>query len=106
MLVLCAETTKAVAQRRAEERLSAALRAGRLGIHDFDPRTGVIEWDAAAARLWGLPAGEVATYEMFVAGLHPDDVPRVEALVTRALDPAGEGRYEAEYRVIDRTDGS
>ncbi|MGZ8995962.1 MAG: PAS domain S-box protein, partial [Rhodospirillales bacterium] len=106
VLVLCAETTQAVAQQRAEERLSAALRAGRLGIHHFDPRSGVIEWDAAAARIWGVPADEVVTYEMFVASLHPDDVPHVEALVTRALDPAGEGRYEAEYRVIDRTDGS
>lgn len=106
VLLLCAETTQAVAQRRAEERLAAALRAGRLGIHDFDPRSGVIQWDAAAARLWGIPPDEVATYEMFVEGLHPDDVPRVEALVTRALDPAGEGRYEAEYRAIDRTDGT
>lgn len=106
VLVLCTETTPAVAQRRVEERLAAALRGGRLGIHDFDPRTGVIQWDATAARLWGMAPDEVATYEKFVAGLHPDDVARVEALVTRALDPAGPGRYEAEYRVIDRTDGT
>lgn len=106
VLLLCVETTATAAHRRVEERLAAALRAGRLGAHDFDPRTGVIQWDAAAARLWGMAPDEVATYEKFAAGLHPDDLPRVEALVQRALDPAGPGRYEAEYRVIDRSDGT
>ncbi len=105
VLLLCPETTAMVAHRRTREQLAAALRGGRLGIHDFDPRTGVIQWDAAAARLWGMPPDEVATYEKFAAGVHPDDLPRVETLVTRALDPAGPGRYEAEYRVIDRSDG-
>lgn len=106
VLLLCLDTTAAVAQREVEERLASALRAGRLGTHDFDPRTGVIHWDATAARLWGMAPDEVATYEKFVARLHPADVPRVEALVRKALDPAGPGRYEAEYRVIDRIDGS
>jgi PAS domain S-box-containing protein len=106
VLLLCAETGAATVHRRTEERLAAALRGGRLGIHDFDPRTGVIQWDAAAARLWGMPPDEIATYEKFAASLHPEDLPRVEALVRRALDPAGPGRYEAEYRVIDRTDGA
>jgi PAS domain S-box-containing protein len=106
VLLLCPEATVTVAHRRTQERLAAALRGGRLGVHDFDPRTGVIQWDAAAARLWGMPPDETATYEKFAARLHPDDLPRVEALVTRALDPSGPGRYEAEYRVVDRTDGA
>ena len=84
ILALCTETAQALAQRRTEERLAAALRGGRLGIHDFDPRTGLIQWDATAAALWGIPSDRPVTYEEFAAGLHPDDLPRVEALVTRA----------------------
>ena len=40
-----------------------------------------------------------------MAGLHPDDRALTQAAVDKALDPSGDGRYCAEFRVISREDG-
>lgn len=93
------------ALRESAERLALALRAGKLGVHDYDPRTGLIKWDAAVRSLWGVSGDEPITFAAFAAGVHPDDLPTVQAAMDKALDPDGDGRYEAEFRVISRADG-
>jgi PAS domain S-box-containing protein len=90
----------------SQARLADALRAGGLGIHDFDPRSGRIIWDTASRALWGIPEGEEVTYDTFVAGVHPDDLAAVDRAVSEALDPSGPGRYEATYRVRNRQTGA
>ena len=90
----------------SEERLAAALRAGKLGVYDYDPRTRRIKWDHTMYRLWGVPEGEPVTYETFEAGVHPEDVTAVRAAVEGCFDPGGTRRYECEYRVINRADGA
>jgi PAS domain S-box-containing protein len=97
------EAKRKLAESKA--RFAAALRAGNLGAFDYDPRTGLIEWDETANRLWGFEEGQPVTYEIFEAGLHPDDKARVRAAIAEALNPAGSRRYECEYRVISRADG-
>lgn len=103
----CEEVTERVALERAnarlQTRLAAALRAGRLGVHEFHPDTGQIIWDETVRSIWGLTFDEPVSYEKFIAGVHPDDLPGVEAAVAAALDPAGTGRYEAIFRVLERT---
>jgi PAS domain S-box-containing protein len=91
--------------RASERRLSIAKAAAGLGIHDYDVTTGLIEWDERTRELWGAHAAEAITYETFKAGVHPDDLLSVQNAVDQALDPAGDGAYYAEYRVIHRTDG-
>ncbi len=87
------------------ERLRLAKEAAELGIHDYNVTTGAIGWDARVREIWGVGADETVTMEMFLAGLHPEDVgPTLEA-VDRAIDPDGDGVYLAEYRVFSRTDG-
>jgi PAS domain S-box-containing protein len=93
------------ALRRSEQRLQLAREAARLGIHDFDVRSGSIEWDDRIRALWGMTPDEPITYEKFLDGIHPDDREQVQSAAQRALDPAGDGRYRAEYRVINRTTG-
>ena len=93
------------ALRDSQERLAAALRAGNLGVHDYDPRTGLIKWDREVYRLWGVPEDEEVTYETFETGVHPKDLDAVKTAVASALDPAGTHRLECEYRVINRADG-
>jgi PAS domain S-box-containing protein len=95
-----------IALRDREERLSAALRAGKLGAYDYDPRTGAIEWDETANRLWGLPEGQPVTYELFEAGVHPSDVPSVREAIAASLDPSGTHEYRCEYRVINKSSGA
>lgn len=92
------------ALRESEDRLSAALRAGSLGVHDFDPQTGVVKWDRAVHDLWGVPENEQITYDVFMQGVHPDDRSTVQAAVEAALDPDGAGEYNATFRVINAQD--
>jgi PAS domain S-box-containing protein len=89
----------------ATHRLTVATEAARLGIHDYDVVSGVIWWDARVRDLWGVGPDEPITYETFMAGLHPDDRAATQAAVDGALDPHGDGRYLAQYRVLHRRDG-
>ncbi|MBL8214002.1 MAG: PAS domain S-box protein [Bryobacterales bacterium] len=88
----------------SEERLSLAKLAAGLGIHDFRPITGEIDWDQRTRELWGLTPDEPVTFQIFAGAIHPDDWPHTEAAIARAMDPAGDGRYYAVYRVIHRID--
>ena len=105
----CEEVTDRVALERAnaelQARLAAALRAGRMGVHEFHPSSGKIIWDEEVRNIWGVSADEPVSYETFVAGVHPDDLPGAEAALAAALDPTGSGRFEAVYRVIHPTTG-
>ncbi|MBY0338514.1 MAG: PAS domain-containing protein [Acetobacteraceae bacterium] len=93
------------ALRASEERLRLAQEAAGLGIHVYDATTDSFEWDARLRELWGIGPEVRITRDVFAAGCHPDDLPRVRAAFHRALDPAGDGRYEAEYRVTSARDG-
>jgi PAS domain S-box-containing protein len=90
----------------ALNRLRLAQEAAGLTIHDFDPTTGNVRWDGRVRELWGLGPAEPATYERFLARLHPADRAQTEMAVERALDPKGNGRYYAEYRVIHAVTGA
>ncbi len=94
------------ALKEKEARLSAALRAGKLGVYDYDPLTRLAKWDARMYRLWGVPEDEPVTYDTFEAGVHPDDVSVVRGAVANGLDPAGSHHFECEFRVVNRSDGS
>jgi PAS domain S-box-containing protein len=93
----------AQALKESEQRLRIACEAAALGIHDYDVATGLVQWDSRIRELWGVGGDEVITYEVFAAGLHPEDRATTQASIDRALDPDGPGRFFAEYRVINRT---
>ena len=92
--------------RIVNERLLIAKSAARLGVHDWDIRTGVLEWDERIRELWGLSPEEIVTYDKFLESLHPEDRDSTQRAVDRSLDPANGGRYFAEYRVTHRKDGT
>lgn len=93
------------AVQKSEARLRAATELVGLGIYAWDPKTGALEWDARLREMWGLPADATVNAQVFEAGIHPDDLPRVQAAIAACVDPAGDGRYGIEYRVIGRDDG-
>jgi PAS domain S-box-containing protein len=99
------QRTTAIALNDSREQLVLAKAAARLGVHDWDIRNNIIRWDERTREIWGATLSEPITYEVFVAGLHPDDVARTRVAVEQALDPAGDGHYLATYRVINRIDG-
>lgn len=91
--------------RRSEERLRIAKEAAGVGIYDYDVLSGAIDWDSRLRELFGIGAGPVS-FELFMARVHPDDREAARGAIDRACDPAGGGRYSAEFRVIPGSDGA
>lgn len=47
-----------------------------------------------------MPPEALIDYDVFRAGIHPDDLARVEEAIANCADPGGDGIYDIEYRVI------
>jgi PAS domain S-box-containing protein len=93
------------ALRRSEERLRLTVEATELGTWDFDPLTGELRWDDRCKALFGLQPEAEVDYDTFLDGLHPEDRGRTDEVVQGALDPAGSGEFEIEYRTVGLRDG-
>ena len=89
----------------SEDRLRLAVESTGLGTWDFNPITGELKWDERCKAMFGLPPDAEVDYEVFLAGLHPDDRQRTGRAVRQALDPEGGGEYRIEYRTVGLTDG-
>ena len=88
-----------------EARLRLAAQAGRVGVFDWNLRTGALTWDDRLRELWALPPGAEVSIDTFFAGLHPEDRAKTEAAIAASTYPSGGGEYAVEYRVIGRVDG-
>jgi PAS domain S-box-containing protein len=93
-------------RRLSEERLRLAVWATGLGTWDLDPTTGALHWDERCRALFGMPPDAPVDYATFLSLVHPADRERVEAVVRQALDPAGSGTFQMEYRAVDARNGS
>jgi PAS domain S-box-containing protein len=91
--------------RESEERLSLAVEAAGLGTWELDPPSGRMRWSARCSEQFGVSSSHAADPTPFLRLVHPEDVERVRRTVLAALDPAGEGGYEDEYRIV-RPDGA
>ena len=87
------------ALRKSEARLRVALDAVDLGTWDA-PADGEGDLDARCKAIFGFaPDTDVSSEEIF-GRIHPDDLAEVQARLAAAYDPASDGHYEAEYRVV------
>jgi len=91
--------------RRSEERLRQATEVARVGIFDHDHRTGEIYWSQRQREICGYDADAPVTLSDLTRLVHPDDHPTVDAALQRAHDPAGDGTWGIEYRIV-RPDGA
>jgi PAS domain S-box-containing protein len=91
--------------RQSDERLRLATESADIGTWDFNPKTGELRWDQRCKELFGLCADADVTYDVFLAGLHPEDRTRTDEAVQRALAPDGPGEYDVQYRTIGLEDG-
>lgn len=91
--------------RDSEARLRAATELVGLGIYSWDPVSGALDWDARLRALWDLPEDMAVDVNVFEAGIHADDRDRVRRAIAACVDPAGDGRYNVEYRVVGYRDG-
>jgi two-component system, LuxR family, sensor kinase FixL len=89
----------------SEERLRLAENAAGLGVFDRDLINNALHWDSRSLEILGLEPDTQITYEKFLSITYPEDrAGRLEALA-RALDPASNGDYQAEFRIIRPIDG-
>lgn len=87
------------AARENRERLTLALRAGKLATWEWNPSNGSIRWSDNAEELFQLPPGSLTpTFDAFLDLVHPDD--RIP-VAKRMVDSSLAGRvYADEYRIL------
>lgn len=105
--VLIDQTERKQAEIQAQEneqRLGLAVEAAELGTWDYNLRTGELTWSDRCKALFGLPPEAEITYDVFLAGTHPDDRERATTAVAAALQP-GSGPFQLEYRTVSFADG-
>lgn len=91
--------------RRSNERLRLALAAGALGSWELDIAARVVHADQKYRDLYGFSADAPITPEQVFSRIAPEDAAMVQKAIVAALDPAGDGCYQAEYRVRRPCDG-
>ncbi|WP_454761242.1 PAS domain-containing protein [Caulobacter segnis] len=86
--------------------LDLAAQAAGMGRWDHKPYRGERYWDARARSIFGLTSDEAPSQERFESLLHPDDLPAIRAAVAAAMDQAGPGAINMEYRIRRADDGA
>ena len=85
---------------RREKRLADAQRIAHLGCWDWDIVTGELFWSDEVYRIFGLRPQEFgATYDDFLARIHPDDRRTVEERVNLSLADPGIP-YSVSHRIL------
>ena len=75
------------------------MRAGGIGIWDFDVERDTLTWDDQMFRLYGITAEQPGgAQEAWQSGVHSDDRERVDAEIAAAL--RGEKELATEFRVL------
>jgi|GEM_PF-5586480 len=88
---------------RSEERLSLATDSSGIGIWDWGVMTKTLYWSDRLKTIFGLAPGAEASYEDFVATLHPDDREQIEQQVRACLRTLAPFAIECRIR---RPDGA
>jgi PAS domain S-box-containing protein len=85
-------------ERRAREIFQLVHQIGKIGHWEWNSLTDESRWSPEIEALYGLPPGGFeGGYRGWAKLLHPDDLPRAEEAVRRALQT---GEYFTEFRVI------
>jgi PAS domain S-box-containing protein len=84
--------------RAAREWLGIALRAARAGTWDWDMPTGQLTWSPEFFELFGLLPGVTASFETWLAALHPDDREKAQAKIDQSV--RDHSNLWNEYRII------
>ncbi len=89
------------ALRESEERLKQVTLVYNIGVFDHDHVSDATYWSPELRDCLGLPSGNAGPAALRQI-IHPEDLETVEATIRRALDPAGDGRYAMQHRIVTR----
>lgn len=81
-----------------EEQLRLAQTNADVGIWDWLPASGHVEWSPELQALFGLPPGTIRTYADWRERVHPDDIERIEVERDAAL--ANRQPFDMEFRIL------
>jgi two-component system, sensor histidine kinase and response regulator len=95
--------TSAERLRHRERQLAEAQAIAHVGSWEWEIATNQVTWSDEQCRLFGIPVGSPASYEGFLAYVHPDDRDRVEQIVARGV---AECRSEEYEWTLVRADGA
>jgi PAS domain S-box-containing protein len=84
--------------RQNEERLTLALNAAQMGTWDWQITDNALVWTDDTKRIFALPDDPDNSLDSFYRVIHPDDLPRVELAISRAINDAAP--YEIEFRLL------
>ena len=87
------------------DRLEQVIRVTDIGIFDHDLTNDVIFWSPQQRQLYGWGADEPVITSKYHEIIHPEDRQRIVAEMQRTIDPAGDGSFAAEHRIV-RPDGT
>jgi PAS domain S-box-containing protein len=88
----------AQASRKNQELLQLIHKIGKIGHWEWNSLTDDNKWSPEIEALYGLPPGGFeGGYQGWAKLLHPDDLPKAEQDVRRAMET---GEYFSEFRVI------
>jgi PAS domain S-box-containing protein len=88
----------------SDERLQAALNAGRMGTWEWDLRTNAVVYDARNLELFGFPPESAELNPAQILGaIHPEDRPRIEA--SGSAHAASRIPFRDTFRVV-KPDGA
>ena len=86
----------------SEQKLAEAQSIARVGSWEWDVRNDVVTWSDELYRVYELEPQEFeATYEGFLAHLHPEDRPMVEAAVASAFTETDS--FEFDARIVKKS---
>jgi PAS domain S-box-containing protein len=106
LIGICLEAT---ARKEAEERLiqreaqlDLATRIVGVGVFDHDHVENRLYWSEQFRKIHDAPPELEPGIRALDAQVHPDDRERLYAAVRAAHDPAGDGTFNVEYRILRR----
>jgi len=93
-----------LALQRSEMRARLAIEGAELGVWDYDPRSGALEWDPRLRSHYGVADEVHPTVELFLELTHPDERERMATSIRDAVTwhPEQSGAYAEDFRVLHR----
>jgi two-component system, cell cycle sensor histidine kinase and response regulator CckA len=83
-----------------ERRLAQAVQVAKIGIFDHDHIHETVTWSPQLRAFHRFGEDEPLLLEKLRKLIHPADLERVDRAVAQAHDPAGDGLYDIEYRLV------
>jgi len=84
----------------SQSSLNLALAASGIAAWQVDPRSRELEFTSVLNDIVEIPSDKKIDYAGFMNLLHPDDRDYLEKQIEAALNPEGDGDYQAEYRIV------